>query len=67
RNTQFWRRTPISSPFWGGKRSILATRPNLVTNLRRRKPIFDDETESRRHFGAGNAVFWRRGPISSPI
>ncbi|MED4850435.1 hypothetical protein P9386_00900 [Caldifermentibacillus hisashii] len=45
----------------------MATRPNLVTNLRRRKPIFDDETESRRHFGAENAQFWRRGPISSPI
>ncbi|WP_368993604.1 hypothetical protein NSQ45_01295 [Caldifermentibacillus hisashii] len=42
----------------------MATRPNLVTNLRRRKPIFDDETESRRQFGARNAQFWRRGPIS---
>ncbi|WP_368993602.1 hypothetical protein NSQ45_01285 [Caldifermentibacillus hisashii] len=53
----FWRRDRISSPFWGRKRSILTTRPNLVTNLRRRKPIFDDETESRRHFGAENAQF----------
>ncbi|WP_227130491.1 hypothetical protein, partial [Caldibacillus thermoamylovorans] len=63
----FWRRDRISSPFWGRKRSILTTRPNLVTNLRRRKPIFDDETESRRHFGARNTQFWRRTPISSPF
>jgi hypothetical protein len=28
---QFWRRAPFSSPFWGGKSSILTTILNLVT------------------------------------
>jgi len=67
KNGQFWRRNPFSSPFWGRKRSILATRPNLVTNLRRRKLIFDDETESRRQFEGKNDQFWRRNAFSSPI
>ncbi|MEK6452695.1 hypothetical protein [Caldifermentibacillus hisashii] len=42
----------------------MTTKPNLVAILGRRKPIFDDETYSRRQFGERNAVFWRRGPIS---
>ncbi|MED3643914.1 hypothetical protein P5F75_11015 [Caldifermentibacillus hisashii] len=29
--SQFWRRAPFSSPFFGEKRSFLATRLNLVT------------------------------------
>ncbi|MEC5273042.1 hypothetical protein [Caldifermentibacillus hisashii] len=31
KNALFWRRDPFSSPFWVGKSSILAARPNLVT------------------------------------
>ncbi|MED4850434.1 hypothetical protein P9386_00895 [Caldifermentibacillus hisashii] len=45
----------------------MTTKPNLVAILGRRKPIFDDETYSRRQFGARNAVFWRRNPFSSPF
>ncbi|MCB5934899.1 hypothetical protein LJB62_08105 [Bacillus sp. DFI.2.34] len=33
RNACFWRRAPFSSPFFGEKRSFLATRLNLVTFL----------------------------------
>ncbi|MEL3955870.1 hypothetical protein NST17_01310 [Caldifermentibacillus hisashii] len=45
----------------------MTTRPNLVTNLRRRKPIFDDETRSRHHFEEKKALFWRRASFSSPF
>ncbi|WP_368975314.1 hypothetical protein NST61_01690 [Caldifermentibacillus hisashii] len=45
----------------------MTTKPNLVAILGRRKPIFDDETYSRRQFGERNAVFWRRNPFSSPF
>ncbi|WP_368996848.1 hypothetical protein [Caldifermentibacillus hisashii] len=42
----------------------MTTKPNLVVVLRQETPNFDDETYSRRQFGAENAQFWRRGPIS---
>ncbi|MEN0666442.1 hypothetical protein NSS89_10055 [Caldifermentibacillus hisashii] len=45
----------------------MATRPILVTILSRKTPFFDDETYSRRHFEAENALFWRRDPFSSPF
>ncbi|WP_346207974.1 hypothetical protein NSS91_01215 [Caldifermentibacillus hisashii] len=45
----------------------MTTNPILVAILRQETPNFDDETYSRRQFGAENAQFWRRGPISSPI
>ncbi|KIO60910.1 hypothetical protein P5F77_10160 [Caldifermentibacillus hisashii] len=45
----------------------MTTKGILVANLRRKKHYFGDETPSRRQFGAGNAVFWRRDRISSPI
>ncbi|WP_368974284.1 hypothetical protein NST61_14035 [Caldifermentibacillus hisashii] len=61
----FWRRNPFSSPVWGGKCSILATRPFLVTILGRKTPFFDDEAFSRRRFLDENFTFWRRGPFSS--
>ncbi len=57
RNAVFWRRGRISSPIWGEKCCFLATKPVLVTILRRKKHYFGDETESRRHFGAENAQF----------
>ncbi|WP_156103230.1 hypothetical protein [Caldibacillus thermoamylovorans] len=63
----FWRRNPFSSPFWGGKCSILATRPFLVTILGRKLLVFDDETLSRHHFEPKIARFWRRDPFSSPF
>ncbi|WP_363551332.1 hypothetical protein [Caldifermentibacillus hisashii] len=50
KNALFWRRDPFSSPFWVGKRSILAARPVLVTILRRETPFFDDEPQSRHRF-----------------
>ncbi|MEN0648488.1 hypothetical protein NSQ82_05495 [Caldifermentibacillus hisashii] len=50
KNARFWRRGPFSSPFWGGKAPILTTRTKLVTILRRKTPIFDDEPCSRRRF-----------------
>ncbi|WP_404996968.1 hypothetical protein [Caldifermentibacillus hisashii] len=53
----FWRRNLFSSPFWGEKCSILATRPLLVTILNRKLLLFDDETFSRHHFEAINAIF----------
>ncbi|MCB7076229.1 hypothetical protein LI012_05235 [Caldibacillus thermoamylovorans] len=43
----------------------MATRPVLVVFLRRKTPLFGDETPFRRHFGAGNSTFWRRDPFSS--
>ncbi|WP_346207975.1 hypothetical protein NSS91_01220 [Caldifermentibacillus hisashii] len=45
----------------------MTTKPNLVTNLRRRKPIFDDEPQSRHHFEVKNVLFWRRASFSSPF
>ncbi|MCB7076230.1 hypothetical protein LI012_05240 [Caldibacillus thermoamylovorans] len=45
----------------------MATRPLLVVFLRRKTPLFGDETTFRRHFGAGNSTFWRRDPFSSPF
>ncbi|WP_346208039.1 hypothetical protein NSS91_02130 [Caldifermentibacillus hisashii] len=66
-NAQFWRRDPFSSPFWEEKSIILATRPNLVAVLGRKKLNFGDETQSRHHFWLRNACFWRRGPFSSPL
>jgi len=67
KNAIFWRRNLFSSPFWGEKCSILATRPLLVTILNRKLLLFGDETYSRRHFEAINAIFWRRDPFSSPF
>ncbi|MEN0649952.1 hypothetical protein NSQ82_13120 [Caldifermentibacillus hisashii] len=45
----------------------MATRPNLVTVLSRKTPIFGDETKSRHHFESKNTNFWRRDRISSPF
>ncbi|WP_270578069.1 hypothetical protein, partial [Caldibacillus thermoamylovorans] len=55
-NTNFWRRALFSSPFWGEKHYFLATSLVLVAVLRRKTPIFDDETCSRHHFGARNTI-----------
>ncbi|MEK0285548.1 hypothetical protein [Caldifermentibacillus hisashii] len=43
----------------------MATRPFLVVILSRETSFFDDETYSRRHFEAENALFWRRDLFSS--
>ncbi|WP_346200922.1 hypothetical protein NSQ96_09445 [Caldifermentibacillus hisashii] len=43
----------------------MMTGPILVTILRRKTPFFGDETNSRQHFEAKNALFWRRDPFSS--
>ncbi|MDL0421425.1 hypothetical protein QPM05_15180 [Caldibacillus thermoamylovorans] len=61
----FWRRDLFSSAFWGGKITFLTTRPVLVVFLRRKTPLFGDETRSRHHFWAENSIFWRRDPFSS--
>ncbi|WP_346207025.1 hypothetical protein NSS89_04470 [Caldifermentibacillus hisashii] len=45
----------------------MATRPVLVTILRRKMLVFGDETHSRHRFEVKNAQFWRRGPFSSPF
>ncbi|WP_368986929.1 hypothetical protein NST54_07170 [Caldifermentibacillus hisashii] len=45
----------------------MATRPFLVTILRREMLFFGDETFSRHHFEPGNAPFWRRDLFSSPF
>ncbi|MCM3055404.1 hypothetical protein [Caldibacillus thermoamylovorans] len=45
----------------------MATRPLLVTILNRKLLLFGDETYSRRHFEARNALFWRRDLFSSPF
>ncbi|WP_346207686.1 hypothetical protein NSS91_16745 [Caldifermentibacillus hisashii] len=65
KNSLFWRRDSFSSPFCGGKCSILATRPFLVVILSRETHFFGDETLSRRRFEARNSFFWRRDPFSS--
>ncbi|WP_269920279.1 hypothetical protein [Caldifermentibacillus hisashii] len=67
KNSLFWRRDSFSSPFCGGKCSILATRPFLVVILSRKTPFFGDEIHSRHPFVAENALFWRRNPFSSPF
>ncbi|MCB5935221.1 hypothetical protein LI012_12420 [Caldibacillus thermoamylovorans] len=43
----------------------MATKPFLVVVLRRETSFFGDETLSRRHFWAGNSLFWRRNHFSS--
>ncbi|MCB7076650.1 hypothetical protein LI012_07380 [Caldibacillus thermoamylovorans] len=43
----------------------MVTRPLLVVIFMRESPFFGDETTSRRHFCAGNSIFWRRDPFSS--
>ncbi|WP_368985968.1 hypothetical protein NST54_18315 [Caldifermentibacillus hisashii] len=65
KNSTFWRRHPFSSAFLCGKLHFLATTPFLVDFLRRKTPLFGDDTRSRRHFGAENSIFWRRHPFSS--
>ncbi|WP_404996077.1 hypothetical protein [Caldifermentibacillus hisashii] len=45
----------------------MATRPFLVATLSRNTPFFDDETRSRHHFEAENALFRRRDLFSSPF
>ncbi|WP_235372115.1 hypothetical protein [Caldibacillus thermoamylovorans] len=45
----------------------MATRPFLVVIFARKTPLFGDEAISRRHFLAGNSIFWRRDSISSPF
>ncbi|MEK0291464.1 hypothetical protein P5F77_13465 [Caldifermentibacillus hisashii] len=67
KNARFWRRDSFSSPFLVENLSILATRPVLVTVLRRKMLVFDDEPHSRHRFEVKNAQFWRRGPFSSPF
>ncbi len=67
KNALFWRRDSFSSPFLVENLSILATRPVLVTVLRRKMHYFDDETRSRHRFEEKNARFWRRVPFSSPF
>ncbi|MDL0421791.1 hypothetical protein QPM05_17120 [Caldibacillus thermoamylovorans] len=37
----------------------------LVVVFVRKSPFFGDDTPSRRLFGAGNAIFWRRNSFSS--
>ncbi|MCB7070638.1 hypothetical protein LIZ76_11715 [Caldibacillus sp. 210928-DFI.2.22] len=44
KNSIFWRRASISSPFLSEKSSILTTEPDLVTILRRQTPYFADKT-----------------------
>ncbi|WP_161522359.1 hypothetical protein [Caldibacillus thermoamylovorans] len=48
-NTHFCRRNLFSSSFLGRKLHFLATRPLLVTILRRKTPFFSDETHSHSH------------------
>ncbi|WP_346200085.1 hypothetical protein NSQ96_15825 [Caldifermentibacillus hisashii] len=67
KNSFFWRRDSFSSPFCGGKCSILATRPFLVVILSRETHFFGDETLSRHLFEAENSLFWRRDSFSSPF
>ncbi|MEL3956415.1 hypothetical protein NST17_04215 [Caldifermentibacillus hisashii] len=64
-NPFFWRRNHFSSSFLRGKLLFSATRPFLVVILRWRTLIFVDETYSRRHFWAGDSLFWRRDSFSS--
>ncbi|MEK6454837.1 hypothetical protein [Caldifermentibacillus hisashii] len=43
------------------------TRLILVVTLSRKTTYFDDETRSRHHFEAENALFRRRDSFSSPF
>ncbi|WP_269919666.1 hypothetical protein [Caldifermentibacillus hisashii] len=63
----FWRRDHFSSSLLRGKSHFLVTRPLLVVIFMRESPFFGDETTSRRHFCAGNSIFWRRDSFSSPF
>ncbi|WP_346200574.1 hypothetical protein NSQ96_03745 [Caldifermentibacillus hisashii] len=45
----------------------MATKPNLVTVLRRKMHYFGDETHSRHRFWSKTSQFWRRNLISSPF
>ncbi|WP_160289711.1 hypothetical protein [Caldibacillus thermoamylovorans] len=45
----------------------MTTKLILVTILSRKTPFFDDETRSRHHFEAENALFRRRDSFSSPF
>ena len=67
KNARFWRRDSFSSPFLVENLSILATKPNLVTVLRRKMHYFGDETCSRHRFWSKTSYFWRRGLFSSPF
>ncbi|WP_404996768.1 hypothetical protein [Caldifermentibacillus hisashii] len=67
KNALFWRRDSFSSPFLVENLSILATKPNLVTVLRRKMHYFGDETHSRHRFWSKTSQFWRRNLISSPF
>ncbi|MEN0664135.1 hypothetical protein [Caldifermentibacillus hisashii] len=58
RNATFRRRDHFSSSFLDGKLHFLVTRPLLVVTFAREIPFFGDETTSRRHFYAGNSIFW---------
>ncbi|MGG3856334.1 hypothetical protein ABET36_18555, partial [Caldifermentibacillus hisashii] len=64
-NSTFWRRDPFSSSFCAGNLYFLATKLFLVVILRRKTHFFGDEITSRRHFWAGNSIFWRRNSFSS--
>ncbi|MBU5344048.1 hypothetical protein [Caldifermentibacillus hisashii] len=45
----------------------MATKPNLVTVLRRKMHYFGDEASSRHRFWSKTSQFWRRNLISSPF
>ncbi|WP_346207730.1 hypothetical protein NSS91_17165 [Caldifermentibacillus hisashii] len=66
-NATFWRRDSFSSSFLREKLHFLATRPLLVVILSRETSFFGDEITSRRHFWAGNSIFWRRNHFSSSL
>ncbi|MEN0660925.1 hypothetical protein NST11_16440 [Caldifermentibacillus hisashii] len=66
-NAIFWRRNSFSSSFLCGNLHFLATKLVLVVFLRRKTHFFGDEITSRRHFWAGNFLFWRRDHFSSSL
>ncbi|WP_368996654.1 hypothetical protein [Caldifermentibacillus hisashii] len=45
----------------------MVTRSLLVVIFMRESPFFGDEIHSRRHFWAGNSIFWRRNHFSSSL
>jgi|GEM_PF-1635421 len=51
----------------GGNLLLLGKGAVLVVILRREMLLFGDDTHSRRLFGTGNAIFWRRHSFSSPF
>ncbi|WP_346207726.1 hypothetical protein NSS91_17065 [Caldifermentibacillus hisashii] len=67
KNAYFWRRDHFSSSLLREKLHFLVTRLFLVVILSREMPLFGDETLSRRHFLAGNSIFWRRNHFSSSL